>query len=722
MKKNKYFIISCLALGMASCTGDELKNEQEIASVSTSIKRITATVADYGVVTRSELYREDNAINFKWTAGDALGVFPDNGDQVSFSIDNSQAGSLSATFDGGGWGLKPSHTYTAYCPVIRDMDLDKSAIPLDYTGQVQIGNNSYSHLGKYDYMASDAVAPEDGSLNFTMNHLGSIMLLKVTVEEPGTYDFLTLTADNNVFTTKASMNIVGTKPVLTSQEVSDMIKLELVNVATTQANEVLTLSMMVYPVNLSSETLRVSIHRTDGKVFSGVIDNPKNLEQGKPFEMVASIDFNSEDGLIEFADDKVKAICVQYFDINGDGELSYAEAAAVAEIPTKREYFNPAEAGLNTSVDASIFAFKICKEHIYYFNELQYFTSLKEIPDLMFFGQTSLSELTLPNNILSIGKLAFYDCSSLSNVDIPEGVTSIGDGAFRKCSNLAGILIPSSVKNIGRGAFEYCTKLSSANIPNGVETIDYVFSVCRNLTSITIPNSVKSIDGTFSSCESLTNIEIPSSVTNIGSSAFYGCTNLSNITIPNSVKTIGRMAFYGCDSLTNIEIPSSVTTIEMEAFLYCCNLISITIPNSVTIIEEGVFQYCSSLTNVVIPTSVTSIGINAFNGCKGLTNIFIPNSVKNIGVSAFSDCSNLTEITIGNGITTIGGRAFESCSSLTSITILKDEPFIIGGGSSSASLEIPETCTIYVPAGSVEKYNSNAQWAKYADQIQAIPE
>ena len=116
--------------------GDELKEMVDTPTGVAEIKQITATVADYGT-TRSELYREGDAINFRWSAGDKLGIFPDSGDQVSFAIDDSQAGSLTATFDGGGWALKPSHSYTVYFPYIRNIDLIKSAIPLDYTGQTQ---------------------------------------------------------------------------------------------------------------------------------------------------------------------------------------------------------------------------------------------------------------------------------------------------------------------------------------------------------------------------------------------------------------------------------------------------------------------------------------------------------------------------------------------------------------------------------------------------------
>lgn len=235
--------------------------------------------------TRSELYREDDAINFRWSAGDKLGVFPDEGDQVSFAIDDSQAGSIKATFDGGGWALKPSHSYSVYFPYIRDIDLTKDSIPLDYTGQKQTGNNTYTHLGKYDFLASDAVTPTEGNLNFTMNHIGSIMILSLTIEEPGTFDLVKLISENEIFTTRATLNIEGETPVLTSSEKNKEISIELSDVTTTKADEVVTVSMMMSPVDLTSEVIKVYIRRSDAKVFYGKIEKTKNLEAGKPYEM-----------------------------------------------------------------------------------------------------------------------------------------------------------------------------------------------------------------------------------------------------------------------------------------------------------------------------------------------------------------------------------------------------------------------------------------------------
>ncbi len=103
-------------------------------------------------------------------------------------------------------------------------------------------------------------------------------------------------------------------------------------------------------------------------------------------------------------------------------------------------------------------------------------------------------------------------------------VTSIG-GAFMYCSSLTAVTIPNSVTSIGIQAFQGCRGLTSVSIPNNVTSIgDYAFDGCRSLTSITIPNSVTTIGNeAFSGCTSLNSISIPNNVTSIGESAFYEC-------------------------------------------------------------------------------------------------------------------------------------------------------------------------------------------------------
>mgnify|MGYP003455637508 FL=1 len=144
------------------------------------------------------------------------------------------------------------------------------------------------------------------------------------------------------------------------------------------------------------------------------------------------------DEYIVFADENVKAICLQYWDTNGDSELSYAEAAAVTDLG---------------------WAFKD-NGTISTFDELQYFTSLTTISNYAF-RCSSLSSTTIPSSVTSIGDFAFYECNNLTSITIPNGVTLIGGSAFSYCANLTNVVLPSTLYEIGYGGFGSCSSLSS---------------------------------------------------------------------------------------------------------------------------------------------------------------------------------------------------------------------------------------------------------------------
>ncbi|MBR3974411.1 MAG: leucine-rich repeat protein, partial [Clostridia bacterium] len=106
-----------------------------------------------------------------------------------------------------------------------------------------------------------------------------------------------------------------------------------------------------------------------------------------------------------------------------------------------------------------------------------------------FVNCTSLTSITIPNSVTSIGDYAFWKCTSLTSITIPNSVTSIGRSAFKGCTSLTSITIPNSVTSIGSSAFEGCTSLTSITIPNSVTSIGYhAFAGCTSLTSITILN------------------------------------------------------------------------------------------------------------------------------------------------------------------------------------------------------------------------------------------
>ncbi len=303
------------------------------------------------------------------------------------------------------------------------------------------------------------------------------------------------------------------------------------------------------------------------------------------------------------------------------------------------------------------------------------------------FAPAGLTKYTIPNSVTSIGHQAFSNCTSLISVSIPDNITNIGNNAFA-ASGIKELILPRRLTSVSSEMCYNCRSLTSITIPNSVTSIGkYAFGRCTSLTSVTIPDSVTSIgESAFWNCTSLTRITIPDSVTSIGKDTFSGCTSLTSVTIPDSVTSIGSSAFYGCYSLTSVTIPNSVTSIGSTAFSGCTSLASVTIPNSVTSIGTQAFFVCKGeliINSKIIETDYSSDNYPSYyregwlDGCE-FTKLTIGNNITKIGKYAFHECRSLTSVTIPDSVTSIGSEAFSYCASLKSVTI-PDSITSIGG-------------------------------------------
>ena len=400
---------------------------------------------------------------------------------------------------------------------------------------------------------------------------------------------------------------------------------------------------------------------------------------------------------IEFEDPAVEKICVANWDTDGDGSLSYAEAAAVKTIGAAFLH--------NTSITS--------------FDEFQYFTGVTLIGEYAFNNCTGLTRVNIPSNIRRIKSYAFDNCFALNAVhisDIVSWCTTRFDSPranplyFAENLYLNGELVTDLV------------------IPEGpTEISSYAFYCCSSLTSVTIPEGVTSIgDGAFDQTD-LTSVTIPSTLTSIGDNFFWRCkcyincnvkplmcfrTGFKEIIINEGVSSIGLGAFGECALLTSVTIPSSVTTIGVSAFRGCSGLTSVTIPEGVTSIGGGAFGECNGLTSVTIPEGVTSIDDYTFEGCSSLTSVIIPEGVTTIGDSVFDRCSSLTSVTIPSSVTSIGASAFNRCSNLSHVfSHPVPPPTLSSGAFSNCSLNLQ----IHVYKSNEEDYRT--MWEPYSDFI-----
>ena len=398
----------------------------------------------------------------------------------------------------------------------------------------------------------------------------------------------------------------------------------------------------VFP-NRSSQTLYVP---------SGCLPNYVTADYWKEFKKI------EEPTRIYFEDSNVEAICVQNWDTNGDGYLDQIEAYLVTDLGT---------------------AFQ-GNSQITKFNELQYFTSLSNIPDN-----------------------AFNGCSNLTAITFPENVTTIGDNAFKNCSSLPAITLSTKVNAIGSSAFMGCSSLASVSDFNNNMTIgESAFANCTNLTNLTV-NAATIKSNAFQGCTGLTSLNV--SATTVENNVFQGCTNLTIVSF--NANSVESNTFQGCTHLTSVTLGSRVSDIKEGAFRNCTALTSINIPGTVITISGG-FEGCTSLSNVTLNSGTKYIVNSVFQGCSSLRSIMLPNTLQYIGESVFEG-TGLTEINIPSSVTSIQSRAFYGCDYLTKVKVNWTTPIVVPADA------FPNRANqwLIVPQGTKESYQAADVWKDF---------
>lgn len=162
-------------------------------------------------------------------------------------------------------------------------------------------------------------------------------------------------------------------------------------------------------------------------------------------------------------------------------------------------------------------------------------TQITTMKDGVFFNNTSLTSIKLPNKLENFWDNAFNGCTSLNNIEMPSTVKYIFNNVFLNCKQLSDVKLPMGLTYIGKNAF------------------------CKSsIASITFPSSLQKIDECAFQSTKLANVVIPTNCNTIGQGAFSDNANLTTVVINGVECYLAVSAFAKCDKLKDVYITSNV--------------------------------------------------------------------------------------------------------------------------------------------------------------------
>ena len=330
----------------------------------------------------------------------------------------------------------------------------------------------------------------------------------------------------------------------------------------------------------------------------------------------------------------------------------------------------------------------------------------------------------IPNKLVSVNILggeikrgAFYGCSNIKNLTIGENVTSIGMYSFYNClgiekivynaisasdltnnnytfycagSNKNGISIicGENVEKFPAYLFypvddkpEFSPKITVINIGKNVAKIGNKAFYNTKYLEILNFNAINMNDFgsaslpfyTRSGSEGFT-LNIGEEVTKIPNNIFYGWNGnswtqsmVAKIIFEDNSQclSIGSNAFSGNDKLLSINFGknASLKSIGIKAFQYCDLLEEVNLPNTLETIGSSAFESCRALKIVSLGENLSSLGDSAFKNCSSINKLFYnTNVLRSLGSSntIFSCAGNKMELVIGDNVTSLPNYLFYS--------------------------------------------------------------
>lgn len=325
-----------------------------------------------------------------------------------------------------------------------------------------------------------------------------------------------------------------------------------------------------------------------------------------------------------------------------------------------------------------------------------------------------LTELTIPESVLTIKEYTFYDGSFpqgkrakvILKAEKPIGLSqSIG------LENALVFVPKGSAKTYREAAIWRDSKIMEINADPVIVTLETAGTLEAKLTELDTP---------------LTAIQELRITGPMNKSDFYVIqqmellqkVDLSKATMEDNILPDGAFCqdpngnTIRLSYLEEVILPNSIKEIGDHAFAYLSALRKVNLPEAVEQITEYAFSDCSSLQTIDFSslTHLKVIGFEAFSN-TGITSVDFSNtSLEYINYGAFAYCEIVGDLIFPATLNYIDNNAFSSAT-LSSIK-LKSPDRVELYENAFKSVD-KTTCKIYVPKGLKEIYKKNENWSTF---------
>lgn len=317
----------------------------------------------------------------------------------------------------------------------------------------------------------------------------------------------------------------------------------------------------------------------------------------------------------------------------------------------------------------------------------QAFASCSKLKNVIFPGEN----INFPEGISS----SFENCPNYTSTYIDPGKTNISSSNISNASTLTNISIPNNVESITSSAFNSCTNLIYNDYPKtssgyvghylGNSSNPYLALISMEIKTSGVYASINEnckviADKAFSNITTPFNITFNSYIRNLGVSTFadsavrrvfftnnaslsefksnvFANSTLESITLPKDIGEIPSSAFIGCDNLSTIYIDNDKTS----SYEVIDN--SLIVKDNALLVAAKNYAFTSSNTDVDY-SSIKVIAADAFHSRYTNSTLNIPGSVEVIKRWAFRDCTSITRTTFGidtiSNLKTLESGAFPS--------------------------------------------------------------